>query len=306
MVDPNFLIIGTAAGGTSFLTEKLIQHPEIYLPMEMRPEPHFFYKSWEHSKGLDYYRSRWFTSVPKASIAIGERSSSYLFGGSGIAARIHQVYPEMKFIAVLRNPVERTWANYRYTVLEGLENLPFMEALTQERTRIAQQDGIWAEIQPFNYTGRGFYSRQILEFLEFFPAESLLFVKSEDLAARTDDILIEVMQFLGIATTDFVFGSATNHTSVDVRDPNLQVQLRGLIGEPYDRLVEAVRRNEFDSVILEEAIDPKLASLFTGNVTSEKSTMPDEARSYLRELFADDIKQLGALVSFDVSEWLAT
>lgn len=304
MVDPNFLIIGTAAGGTSFLTEKLIQHPDIYLPRQMRPEPHYFYKSWEYSKGLDYYRSRWFSSVPKASIAVGERSSSYLFGGSEVAARIHQVFPDMKFIAVLRNPVERTWANYRYTVLEGLENLPFMEAITEEKTRIAQQDGIWAEIQPFNYTGRGFYARQILEFLEFFPTEALLVVKSEDLAARTDDILIEIMRFLGLSTTDFGFGPATDHTSVDIRDPHLQTQLRGLIGEPYDRLVEAVRRNEFDAVIKREAIDPELVSLFKSNVTSEKSTMSDEARSYLRELFADDIEQLRSLVPFDVSDWL--
>lgn len=306
MVDPNFLIIGTAAGGTSFLTEKLMQHPEIFLPREMRPEPHYFYKSWEHSKGLDYYRSRWFTSVPKASIAVGERSSSYLFGGSEVAARVHKVFPDMKFIAVLRNPVERTWANYRYTVLEGLENLPFMEALTEEKARIAQQEGIWAEIQPFNYTGRGFYARQILEFLEFFPTEALLLVKSEDLAARTDEILIEIMRFLGLSTTDFGFGPATDHTSVDIRDPHLQTQLRSLIGEPYDRLVEAVRRNEFDAVIMREAIDPKLVSLFKSNVTREKSTMSDEARSYLRELFADDIEQLRSLVPFDVSDWLTT
>ena len=41
MNDPNFIIGGVAAGGTSFLSEILIQHPNIFLPKNMRPEPHF-------------------------------------------------------------------------------------------------------------------------------------------------------------------------------------------------------------------------------------------------------------------------
>jgi len=302
--DPNFLIIGTAAGGTSFLAEKLIQHPEIYLPKEMRPEPHFFYKSWEYDKGLDYYRNRWFASVPKTSIAIGERSSSYLFGGREVAARVQLAYPDMRFIAVLRNPIERTWANYRYTVLEGLEDLPFMEALAQEKSRIAQQHGIWAEIQPFNYTGRGFYAQQILAYLDFFPKDAMLFVKSEDLASRTPEALVNIMQFLGLSITDFHFDSATDHTSVDVRDPRLQKQLRDSIGEPYDRLVEAVRRNEFDEVVAKEAIDPELIHLFESNFMSDKSIMSDDARSYLEEIFTEEIELLASLVPFDVSDWL--
>ena len=157
--DPNFIIGGTAAGGTSFLTAMLVQHPQVYLPKEMRPEPHYFYKSWEYSKGLDYYLERWFSHVPNDSIAIGERSSSYLFGGREVARKIVAIYPKMKFIFTLRNPIERTWANYRYTVLQGLEDLPFEEALAGEERRIKEQTGIWAEIQPYNYTGRGFYGK---------------------------------------------------------------------------------------------------------------------------------------------------
>ena len=77
IVKPNFIIGGTAASGTSYLSATLVQHPQIYLPQEMRPEPHFFYKSWEYEKGLNYYFSKWFQNVPDKKIAIGERSSSY-------------------------------------------------------------------------------------------------------------------------------------------------------------------------------------------------------------------------------------
>ena len=147
---PNFIVGGTAAGGTSFLTSILVQHPQIYLPKEMRPEPHFFYKSWEFEKGINYYLKRWFWNVPSSSVAIGERSSSYLFGGEAVANKIFHAYPDMRFVFTLRNPIERTWANYRYKVLQGLEDLPFEDALKNEILRISQQEGIWAEIQPNN------------------------------------------------------------------------------------------------------------------------------------------------------------
>jgi len=175
-----------------------------------------------------------------------------------------------------------------------------------EKTRIAQQDGIWAEIQPFNYTGRGLYAHQILAFLEFFPKDSMMLVKSEDLAARTREVLIQIMQFLGISMTDFEFGPATDHTSVDIRDPRLQKQLRESIGKPYDRLVEAVRRNELDAVVAKETVDPELVDLFSSNLTSNKSVMSDEARSYLKEIFIEEIELLASLVPFSVSDWLAS
>ena len=119
----------------------------------MRPEPHFFYKSWEFKKGIEYYRTKWFSNVSLNQTAIGERSSSYLFGSKDVAKKIFTFYPNMRFIFVLRNPIERTWANYRYTVLEGLETNSFEKVLLNEKKRIKQQR-MWSEIQPFNYTGR--------------------------------------------------------------------------------------------------------------------------------------------------------
>src|SRR3989338_4986121 len=79
MREPNFIIAGGIATGTSFLSHTIKDHPEIYLPKIMRPECGFFYKSWEHKKGKDYYLSRWFSDA-KREIAVGERSSLYLHG----------------------------------------------------------------------------------------------------------------------------------------------------------------------------------------------------------------------------------
>ena len=101
MVLPNFLIAGAAASGTSFLSSILMQHTDIYLPKEMRPEPHFFYYSDKYAHGIEWYKKKWFSDVKKQS-AIGERSSSYL--SQRKRKRISQNLPNIKLIFVLRNP----------------------------------------------------------------------------------------------------------------------------------------------------------------------------------------------------------
>ena len=138
---PNFIIGGVAAGGTSFLSTILVQHPEVYLPKEMRPEPHYYYKSWEYRKGLDFYLSRWFPEVPDSAVAVGERSSSYLFGGAGVAEKIAADFPKMRSFSLFA--IQLSGRGNRYTVLQGLEDLSFEEALEKEGQRVADQEGVW-------------------------------------------------------------------------------------------------------------------------------------------------------------------
>lgn len=301
--NPNFLIGGVAAGGTSFLSSILIQNPEIYLPKEIRPEPHFFYKSWEYEKGINYYLERWFSDVPKEAIAIGERSSSYLFGGRNVAEKIAHQYPQMKFIFTLRNPIERTWANYRYTVLQGLEDLDFEKAIILEEKRIKEQSGIWAQIQPFNYTGRGFYASQLQEYLNYFPRENILTVKSELLSTQTDIELKKIYTFLGLSTLDFAYNHAPNFTSVNVIEPRTQVKLREYFDNRFDKIIESIRKElSLDSFILNAEDEIKINQL-KNNMTGIKESMPTNVREKLQETFVQDINALSSMVDFDISDW---
>lgn len=300
---PNFIIGGTSAGGTSYLSAILVQHPQIYLPKEMRPEPHYFYKSWEYEKEHDYYLSRWFSNVSETAIAIGERSSSYLFGGETVAKRIAAVYPNMKFIFTLRNPIERTWANYRYTVLQGLEDLSFDDALKDEARRVREQTGIWAEIQPHNYTGRGFYSAQICEYFKYFPAKNLLLIKSELLSSQTDVELRKIHEFLGLTVLDFGYKHTPDYTSVNVINPKLQMELRHYFGDRFDKVIEATRKEEGIEKFISSPLDKEKIEQLSKNMAGKKEPMPLTARAFLTDLFAADIHDLQQLVDFDLSDW---
>ena len=301
--EPNFIIGGTACGGTSFLSAILVQHPQIYLPVKMRPEPHFFFKSWEYKKGLDYYKKTWFKAVKKSHLAIGERSSSYLFGGQKVAEKISMVYPNMKFIFILRNPIERTWANYRFTVLQGLENLPFFEALKQEKKRVKEQKGIWSEIQPFNYTGRGFYGTQILEFQKHFSKDNILLLKSENLAKNTKKELDKIYKFLELSCYDYNYELPADYTSVNVIDQILQMELRKYFGREFDKIIELIRKKEPLEVFKKSKIDAKKITQLESNLVENKLPIAQEDRFYLQNLFLDDLSKLMGIVDFDITDW---
>lgn len=297
---PNFLIGGVAAAGTNFLTASITQHPDIYLPEKMFPEVHFFYKSWEHKKGAKHYETNWFSSV-KNEKAIGERSSSYLFGGTEVAKKIKALLPDAKLIFTLRNPIERTWANYRFTVLNGLEDLPFKDALRNEKQRIAKQSGKWAEIQPHNYTGRGFYARQLKEYLRFFPEKNILLIKSEDMGSAPQETFRKVFDFLEV-DKNYTPSLPPNFTSLSVKDPALQMQFREYFGDRFNLIIEAVRRNKNPQVYAKSAEEEKLLS-FVANLKNIKEEMSVEIRSDLQDLFQQDMDELKELVDFSIEDW---
>jgi hypothetical protein len=302
-VNPNFLIGGTAAGGTSFLSAILVQHPQIYLPKVMRPEPHYFYKSWEYEKGVEQYLSRWFAEVPEKAIAIGERSSSYLFGGRLVAEKIAKQFPAMKFIFLLRNPIERTWANYRYTVLQGLDEYSFEDALKNEVQRVRDQSGMWAEIQPHNYTGRGLYASQIKQYLDVFPRDNILLIKSELLSSQTDTELRKIYAFLGLTATDIAYERAPDHTSVNVINARLQMDFRKYFGSRFDLIIEATRKNLPMESFVSNLEDRCKIEQLACNMTSGKVAMSQAAREYLVRHFSQDMKELREMVDFDISDW---
>jgi len=184
-----------------------------------------------------------------------------------------------------------------------LEDLSFEDALKNEPLRISQQKGIWAEIQPHNYTGRGFYASQIRQYLNFFPAESILSIKSELLSSQTDLELSKISKFLGLSLINFDYVRPPDHTSVNVLDPKLQKQLRNYFGDRFDKVIEATRRNEGIKKFISSRFDEININLLKNNMAGVKESMPVEARSYLNQLFAKDIEDLASLVDFKVSDW---
>src|SRR6266542_2170470 len=111
---PGFLVIGTKRGGSTSLYEYLIRHPDVAGCL-LTKGSHYFDVNF--GRGWSWFRA----AFPLAG------------GRRAIAAAL----PEVRLIAVLRDPVERAWSHYRYERHRGYEDLPFEEALRREPERLA-------------------------------------------------------------------------------------------------------------------------------------------------------------------------
>ena len=161
---PDFIIGGAARCGTTTLYELLKTIDEIYLPPNKRPEPHFFLKSWEFAKGLEYYSTKYFKDAKEGQV-IGECSTSYLYRYD-LADKIKKYLGNIKWIFILRNPLDRLISQYFFNIGNKIEYNDINFAIRYERERVESTILHWKEIAPFDYTGRSLYSKGIKKYME--------------------------------------------------------------------------------------------------------------------------------------------
>ncbi|MDJ0555458.1 MAG: sulfotransferase domain-containing protein [Microcoleaceae cyanobacterium MO_207.B10] len=194
---PHFLIIGGQKCGTNSLYNYIVQHPSV--APSLQHEVHYFDLNFD--KGLDWYQSQ-FPEL-KPGIITGESSPYYLFHPL-VPQRVFDIYPQIKLIILLRNPVERAISHYYHEVKLGYESLSFSEAISSETTRLTGEvekiikTGTYYSFnhQHYTYLSRGIYIEQLQNWMKNFPKEQFLILKSEDLFSHPRETMNKVFQFL--------------------------------------------------------------------------------------------------------------
>ncbi len=237
---PSFIVIGAMKCGTGSLYRYLAQHPQI---LHSRPkEAHFFDNS--YTRGASWYRGHFPTPTDAAQQTF-EASPSYIFHPQ-VPARIHQYDPTVKLILLLRDPVARAYSHYHHMLRNGHETLPFEDTIAAEEERLdgeeerIRQDPDYSS-RPyirFSYVTRGLYARQVRRWLELFPREQLLVIKTEALARNPGDSFDRIAAFLDLPTWR---PEADQHYHVSTYPPMLdetRTQLRQRFEAPNRELAE--------------------------------------------------------------------
>lgn len=208
---PDFVIVGAQKAGTTSLYAYLAAQPDV-LPAASK-EVHFFDTcDWERGPGAyrAYFPMRarirlrsWLRRRPSLT---GEASPYYLYHPLA-AERLAATVPAAKVIILLRDPVERTLSHYWHEVRGGREHLPLREALEVEPDRLrGREDALRAgaaqcrhrDHQVFSYLDRSRYSRQVARYLQLFPPEQVLVLKSELLFDDDGATKRRIGEFLGL------------------------------------------------------------------------------------------------------------
>jgi len=186
--------------GTSSLFYSLNQHPQ--LKLSIKKEIHFF--DLNYQKGLFWYK-RHFPLIYQRYLS-GEASPYYFFHPL-TAKRIYDLNPKIKLILLLRNPVDRAYSHYNMEKEKGKEIVAsFEEAISLENERIGQEASAFHKdpdytsfaYQTFSYIARGYYFKQLNNWLKYFSLNQFLILKSEDFFENPHRELMKVYHFLEI------------------------------------------------------------------------------------------------------------
>lgn len=126
--------------------------------------------------------------------AAGEASVRYLYFPDA-PDRIHAAMPEVRLVAILREPVSRMFSHYNMNVQNHLEPLSFDMALEAELERIRAGWG-W----DWHYAAVSRYAEQVKRYIDVFGRESIAVFLYEDLVSKPQAVLERIYTHLGVAS----------------------------------------------------------------------------------------------------------
>jgi len=291
---PNFIIFGSTKSGSTSLCNYLLQHPDIFI--SEKKEPNFFLydegSTITNKNGrttvytIDWYKY-WFRNAQEK--AIGEASVSYI-ADEQAPIRIKSRLPNVKLIALLRDPVSRVYSHYLYNQRNKKEvgEVDLLKAIETD-----QKIG-----SPEKYFEKGLYYYYLKNYFEKFDSQNIKLFLFEDFTSDPIKVVKNIFTFLDVDSSFVPIVGAKDASS----------------GIPKNKTIyNFIYKDNF----LRKALRPIVRTLFPNrekrrtlwtnliNRSLSRPTLPSETRKILLEMYKPDIIQLQQLINRDLSKWLS-
>jgi hypothetical protein len=209
-MNPHFLIVGAQRSGTTALYKTLTEHPAV-LGAGLHKGVHYFDTAYE--KGPDWYAGHF----PRLATArrvehqlgvrpiTGEASPYYMFHPLA-AERIARDLPDIRVVAILRDPVERAYSAYTHEKARGFETETFERAIELEPERLHGEDErlrrdpryVSYHHQHNAYLTRGHYVEQVQRLERHVGRDRLLVLDFDELFGDLAQSMPPLLDFLGL------------------------------------------------------------------------------------------------------------
>lgn len=203
---PDFFIVGHFKSGTTSLYEMLRQHPQIFMP-DFK-EPRFLASDWRstyrYRRGPNYpetfenYLSLFTPAKPDQ--LVGEASAGYLWSQTA-AARIAELQPDARIIAILREPaafLRSFHIQLLQSHIESKNDLRKAIALEPARRRGKRIPFRSHLPQLLQYSEQVRYVDQLRRYHAHFPREHVLILIYDDFRQDNQATVRRVLQFLDV------------------------------------------------------------------------------------------------------------
>jgi hypothetical protein len=286
---PNTFLIGSLKSGTTYLSELLAMHPEVFVSSPREPchfaDQRVLRQVWPYMWEKGYWRSaerylQLFANAGNARI-IADGSTVYtqapLF--ARIPERILEMSPDARFIYILRDPVERTISHYWHRVRWWGERRPLLKAILADQ----------------HYLNTSNYASQLRAYLRHVPRERVHVLTLEELIAEPLTHLRALFAWLGI-------------------DASFEPALEGVFENPTPAMVEQERGfgvlNQIRRAPLYARIEPyipaplrKLAVKIAVREIRTADAPLGEVEAYLRPVQLRQTAELSELLGRGFPRW---
>ncbi len=235
----HFIVIGVQKGGTTALDAYLRNHPQI--EMANIKEVHFFDNSKYFKKEkIDYGIYHKHFNILENEKKLGEITPSYIFLEESIY-RIKQYNPNIKLIAVLRNPIDRAFSNWNMEFIRKNEKRTFSTCIINEINQLKNNE---LDFNIYNsFVKRGLYKSQIENIKKYFKRDQVMYIKYEDFLLSQFETLKKIYSFLEVDFLGSNFKKETVHKIKYIN--NITKEERKVLYNIYKNDIEYVEE-EFD------------------------------------------------------------
>ena len=292
---PTFLILGAPKCGTTALHHALARHPDVFLAPDK--DPLFFELDAEYGAGPEAYWYRYFADW-RGETAVGEARPTKLMLPY-VPERVRRWFPDVRLIAILRDPADRAFSHWWMRRCNGLESRDFEEALRANARAMetgrtfAGPSGVvaWREhLDPRVptapvYLEFGEYPAQLARWIECFGRERVRIVFFDDWTRDSEGVLGGLHEFLGVDPLRALPGRSRYNAALS------GASLRGL---------------ELDRRLGLSRLVPPRVRRGVKDLLSRRATPPrpdPSVRRWLIERYAGDIRALEELTERDLSPW---
>ena len=190
---PRFLGIGAMRSGTTWLATQLARHPRVRIG---RKEIHFFNRKIDQLGAAGSIRDRCnqlrylarFIQGPLHGGIRGELTPAYAILKPPLIQRIRTWMPDVRLIYLMRDPAERAWSQARYEfpvwwgrAIRDVDREELEEFLESDDVRL-----------------RSDYVTCIKNWKRSFPTEQFFFGFLDDVQDRSEALLRDVFEFIGV------------------------------------------------------------------------------------------------------------
>ena len=262
---PNFLGLGAARSGSTWIARNLLEHPDVFVPR--KKELHFFDRHYQEDLGA--YEQEF--AGASGQKAIGEITPQY-FHNESVTPLIGRHLPDVSMFVSLRNPVDRAYSHYwRIVAMSESDNNPSFEEFLKLSDDVLEV---------------GYYHKHLMRFYKYFQPEQIKVLFYEDLRDRPAEFITQILEFLEVE-------AYTKDVLVHQR-VNAAASLKGLAKSEnlwfLDRLSKRLGLHSLTAKI--EKIN-----------RSQIPPMNPETRSWLVSHYAESNRRLEELLGRDLSDW---